>query len=174
MLGWTGSLEFRDKYFPVFMASIYLGICSWALMILSLMNSYFQGWDILLTAKWYMAMAVAMSVFQTFCCFMLLRGGSAWAWGMVGIFMLCLLVSVPTAGWSPHLLLFLLAIAVPLMGLYCINTRRYREMLRFLIGLRQIRNSAKAARPPLEATPEESRKAQATARKAHLKASPRK
>ncbi len=116
MLGFAGYLEFREKYFSIFMTAIYLGISSCALTLLSLMFSYFRGTDVSLMFQWGMGISIAGAVFQAFFSVMLSRGRPAWVWGLVGMFTLCLLVSLSTVGGSPPPFIYVLAIFPPLPG----------------------------------------------------------
>ena len=74
--------------------------------------------------------------------FLVVRG-HAWAvWGMVGFFVMCLLVVLPTLQYHPHWFIYSESLFWPLLGLLLINSKGYRSMVGKLVEVRRLREAA--------------------------------
>ena len=70
-----------------------------------------------------------------------LHGYPQWVWLQVGVFMIYLLLVVPTAIYSPDHALFTFALLSPLLGLLCLNSKRQREMRLKMVEIRHKREA---------------------------------
>ncbi|MFJ4133826.1 hypothetical protein [Pseudomonas cyclaminis] len=78
---------------------------------------------------------VLFGVAQSF----VLHGYPRWVWLQVGVFIIDLLLVMPTILYSPDHLLFTLALLSPLIGLLCLNSKRQRQMRREMLEIRHKR-----------------------------------
>lgn len=124
------AIQFREKHFPVFITSIFLGVFSNASTLALALGTYFKSMDLDTALKVTFAALMAVSIFQSFCCLNILRGRSSWAGGMAASFYFHLLFSaVAIFFYDLHLGLYTSALVISLAGLYCLNSLRYRSML---------------------------------------------
>lgn len=123
------AVEFRKKHFLVFVVPIFLAMCSCVCLLALSLDSYFKRMDLGTVLKISFSVMVVVNVFQSVCCVNILRGRPSWVGGMVFLFFLHLLFAAPTIVHDPHLGLHVLTLVSPLIGLYCLNTIRYRAML---------------------------------------------
>ncbi len=68
-----------------------------------------------------------------------LHGYPRWVWLQTGVFMIYLLLVLPTALFSPDHRLFILALLSPVFGLMCLNSKRQREMRQEMLEIRYAR-----------------------------------
>ena len=107
----------------------------------TLMNlTYFaHASDELTSNAFFIAGGIACAVFgiaQS----LVLHGYPRWVWLQVGVFIIYLLLVVPTILYSPDHRLFTLALLSPLIGLLCLNSKRQRQMRREMLEIRHKRN----------------------------------
>jgi len=130
------AMRFRAKHFSVFIASIFLGTFSCALVLVLAMGTYLERADLNSASKWMFSAILIVSSLQTFFCLKILRGYPRWGAGMVLVFASCLLVSAPAIAYDPNFGLYASTLSMPLIGLYCLNSERYREMLQAAESIR--------------------------------------
>ena len=95
------------------------------------------------TVSWFVVIFAALFVVNSN--FLVVRG-HAWAVrGMVGFFVVCLLVVLPTLQFHPHWFIYSESLFWPLLGLLLINSKGYRAMVTKLVEVRRLRKAAKAA-----------------------------
>lgn len=121
--------EFRARHFLVFVVSVFLGMISCAFVLVLAIGTYFERSDLDLVLRWMFAVILMASAVQTFFCFKILRGYTRWAGGMVFLFISHFIISVPAITYNPNFGLYAIALSLPLLGLYCLNSERYRAML---------------------------------------------
>ncbi len=63
---------------------------------------------------------------------------------MVGFFVVCLLVTLPTLAYGPHWFIYSECLFWPLLGLLLINGKGYRAMVGKVVDVRRLREAAKA------------------------------
>lgn len=129
MYFWGNCLEFRMKHFRVFMVSIFLGIFSCAVTLMLALDSYFDHTDLDFKIKFYIVSTLVFSLFQVASGVMILHGHSRWVAGIVLLYTLCLLTSLPAIFFQESLVFYSVALCLPLMGLYCLNSARFRLMV---------------------------------------------
>jgi hypothetical protein len=132
MFGWKEGLEFRRKYFGVFMCSFYLGVASCAFSLILGIVTFWADLAFLDQAKFFCALSILFGVLQTMFCFMIARGRTGWVKGMVGLFVFFFVVSLAAITYSPPIALHCLALICPVGGLYCLNSGKYRRMVLWL------------------------------------------
>jgi hypothetical protein len=123
------AMEFRRRHFLVFIVSIFLGMISCAFVLVLAIGTYFERSDLNLVSRWMFAVILISSALQTFFYFRILRGYTRWVGGMVFLFTSCFFISAPAITYDPDFGLYAIALSLPLLGLYCLNSERYRAML---------------------------------------------
>lgn len=133
--------EFRTKHMPIFVLSIFLGILSYSVVLMLVLDSYFYHEDLSWQIKFYIISGGVVSVFQIVSGVMILHGYPRWVLGMVILYFLCLVVSLPAIFFQESFAFYSLAVCLPLVGLYCLNTPRFRLMLTAATELRPNRKA---------------------------------
>jgi hypothetical protein len=121
--------EFRRKHFSVFVMSMFLGVFSSVSALALATGVYFKSLDIDLALKISFAFLLVVTVFQTICGFNILRGRPRWVNGIASLLYFYLLFSVFTIVYDQNPGLCFFALATSLIGLCCVNSKRYRAML---------------------------------------------
>lgn len=106
--------------------------------------TYFRNTPVAEVTITEVGVGLFFSCFISFCHFKILYGRPKWVWGMVILFVVCLLMSLPTIYFSPHLFFYFESLFWPLLGLYLINSKRYREMRAKFVELRRKRERVQA------------------------------
>jgi hypothetical protein len=93
------------------------------------MGMYVRRMDLDFSMPFLFAAIVVGGAIQGVCGFKILHGCPRWVDGIMSLFYFYLLLSASTILSDPHLGLYFVALACPLLGIYCLNSRRYQEML---------------------------------------------
>jgi hypothetical protein len=144
MSGVPSLKPFLLAHFPAFIGVILAGCLGGSAAISLAASTYFADVPVATnaTVSWFVVLVAAL--FVTNSNFLVVRG-HAWAvWGMVGFFVVCLLVTLPTLAYEPHWFLYSECLFWPLLGLLLINSKGYRAMVGKLVGVRRLREAAKA------------------------------
>ncbi|MEW5507924.1 hypothetical protein [Pseudomonas antarctica] len=146
MMNGVPSLKpFLLEHFPSFIGVILAGCLGGSGAISLAAATYFADVPMATnaTVSWFVVIFAALFVVNSN--FLVVRG-HAWAvWGMVGFFVVCLLVVLPTLQFHPHWFIYSESLFWPLLGLLLINSKGYRAMVRKLVEVRRLRNASKAA-----------------------------
>ncbi|WLH79899.1 hypothetical protein PSH81_02715 [Pseudomonas sp. FP2335] len=135
---------FLLEHFPSFIGVILAGCLGGSGAISLAASTYFADVPMATnaTVSWFVVLFAAL--FVTLSNILVVRG-HAWAvWGMVGFFVVCLLVTLPTLAYGPHWFIYSECLFWPLLGLLLINGKGYRAMVGKLVGVRRLREAAKA------------------------------
>jgi hypothetical protein len=132
MFNWKDGLEFRRRFFNVFMGSVYLGIISCAFTLSLVMSTYLNELEFVEQARQFCTFALIFSVLQSVFCLMVSRGYASWVWGTAGLFVLFFVIVLPAIFYSPNTVLYMLALICPLVGLYHLRSVKYQQMVRWL------------------------------------------
>ena len=145
MMSGVPSLKpFLLAHFPAFIGVILAGCLGGSGVISLAASTYFADVPVgtNATVSWFVV--VLAGLFVTNSNFLVVRG-YAWAvWGMVGFFVVCLLVALPTLAYGPHWFIYSECLFWPLLGLLLINSKGYRLMVAKLVEVRHLREAAKA------------------------------
>lgn len=146
MMSGVPSLKpFLLEHFPSFIGVILAGCLGGSGAISLAASTYFADVPMATnaTASWFAVIFAALFVVNSN--FLVVRG-HAWAvWGMVGFFVVCLLVVLPTLQYRPHWFIYSECLFWPLLGLLLLNSKGYRSMVGKLVEVRRVREAAKAA-----------------------------
>lgn len=123
------AIEFRRRHFSVFVVSMFLGVFSSVSALTLALEVYFKSSDIELTLRFSFAFLSVVTLLQTLCGFNILRGLPHWVNGIASLFYFYLLLSVFALAYNPHPGLCFFALSTSLIGLFCVNSKRYRAML---------------------------------------------
>jgi hypothetical protein len=124
------AIEFRKRHFSIFASSIFLGIFSSVSASALAITSYFVTADTDLGLKIAFAGLMVTTLIQTISGFNILCGRPRYVFGIALLFYFHLLVSVFAIAYDPPPGLYFLALTTSLAGLFCVNSKRYRAMLR--------------------------------------------
>ena len=144
MSGVPSLKAFLLAHFPAFIGVILAGYLGGSGVISLAASTYFADVPVATSATVSWFVVVVAALFVTNSNFLVVRG-HAWAvWGMVGFFVLCLLVALPTLAYRPHWFIYSECLFWPLLGLLLINSKGYRLMVGKLVEVRRLREAAKA------------------------------
>lgn len=144
MSGVPSLKPFLLAHFPAFIGVILAGCLGGSGVISLAASTYFADVPMAnnATLSWFVVVVAGLFVANSN--FLVVRG-YAWAvWGMVGFFVLCLLVALPTLAYRPHWFIYSECLFWPLLGLLLINSKGYRLMVGKLVEVRRLREAAKA------------------------------
>lgn len=144
MSGVPSLKPFLLAHFPAFIGVILAGCLGGSGVISLAASTYFADVPVATnaTVSWFVVVVAGLFVANSN--FLVVRG-HAWAvWGMVGFFVLCLLVALPTLAYRPHWFIYSECLFWPLLGLLLINSKGYRLMVGKLVEVRRLREAAKA------------------------------
>lgn len=144
MSGVPSLKPFLLAHFPAFIGVILAGCLGGSGVISLAASTYFADVPVATnaTVSWFVVVAAGLFVANSN--FLVVRG-RAWAvWGMVGFFVVCLLVALPTLAYRPHWFIYSECLFWPLLGLLLINSKGYRLMVGKLVEVRRLREAAKA------------------------------
>lgn len=123
------ALYFVREYSSVFIASMFLVAFSNVATLALAMGMYVRIIGLDCSVPFLFAALVVGGAIQGVCGFKILRGCPRWVNGIMSLFYFYLLLSALAIFSAPHLGLYFVALACPLLGIYCLNSRRYQEML---------------------------------------------
>lgn len=144
MCGFEKRLEFRTTHMPTFMLSVFLGILSYSVALLLVVDSYFENADLSWKIKFYFITGLSLSTLQVVSGSMILHGRPRWVVGMIVIYVLCLMASLLAMFFQGSFAFYSLALCIPLLGLYCLNSVSFRSML---AAAAELRSDLKTAAP---------------------------
>ncbi|SDB25087.1 hypothetical protein SAMN03159382_02154 [Pseudomonas sp. NFACC23-1] len=144
-------LNFMKRYFPTFIAAIFVAKISCLLALFALLDSFFVRVPLAGQAKLSAIGIVICTAVLVHSNFMVIRGRPGWVWVFAGLFVACLFCVLPTIDSRPNRFVYAAGLFFPLLGLLLLNSKRHREMRRKLVEIRQQREltiqAAKASRP---------------------------
>jgi xanthine/uracil permease len=151
MENYPNFIDFMRRYFPTFIATIFVAKIAFLLALFALLDSFFAGVPLASQGK-LSAIGIAIcTMVLVHSNFMVIRGRTGWIWLFVGLFVACLLCVLPTISYRPNRIVYAAGLFFPLLGLLLINSKRHREMRSKLVEIRHQREriiqSAKASRP---------------------------
>ncbi|NWB93558.1 hypothetical protein [Pseudomonas agarici] len=71
--------------------------------------------------------------------YLVLLGRPGAIWGVVAFNVFCLCLILSLTGNTPHFIAYITGIILPLLSLLILNSQRHREMRKFLVTVRQLR-----------------------------------
>ncbi len=135
--------DFFRHYFLTFIAGIFAAYFSLAFATALSFVTYFSDKPIADgSGKGIMFTGAALTLVTVHSNFMILRGRPSWVRVMIGIHVMCVLFVLPMIQYSPHKVIYALALISPMLGLLIINSRAQRQMRTKLVEIRAIRESA--------------------------------
>jgi hypothetical protein len=129
-------LLFLRHHFPTFMGGICLALLSLLTAEVLVVDAYFRDVSLEASTMWLLAVSAGVTVFISVCHFFLVYGRPKWVWGVVAIFLGCLLAVLPTIEHRPHKVLVNLGVLFPLLGLLNLNSNRHREFRKKVVVIR--------------------------------------
>ena len=138
--------DFFRHYFLTFLGGVFAASFSLALAVALAFVTYFNDAPLAQVGLKIMLAGAVLTLLTVHSNFMILRGKPSWAWVMVVIYTACLLFVLPMIQYSPHRVLYGLALAFPLFGLLILNSKGQREMRAKLVEIRHLRQTLSARR----------------------------
>lgn len=129
-------LLFLRHYFPTFIGGIFLTLLSLVTAELLVVDAYFRDVPLEVSTIWHFGVLMSGTVLTCICHFSQVYGRPHWVWGVVAIFLGCLLGVLPTIEHRPHKVLYSLGVLFPLLGLLNLNSNRHREFRKVVIVVR--------------------------------------
>lgn len=143
-------IHFMKRYFPTFIATIFVAKISCLLALFALLDSFFVRATLSSQAKISAVCIAICTLVLVHSNFMVARGRAGWVWVFAGLFVACLLCVLPTIGYRPNRFVYAAGLFFPLLGLLLLNSKRHREMRSKLVEVRHQRElfiqAAKASR----------------------------
>jgi len=136
---------FMRRYFPLLITAYFLTIFACSIASANVINAHFvahpqvSGISLGIIAVGALVTSVGN--------FIVIRGLSWGIWIIAVLLVVCLLTTLVTFGGSPYKSVALVSGSIPLLALFLINSRRYRQMCKRLAVVR--RQRARGAWPLL-------------------------
>ncbi|AUG08842.1 hypothetical protein [Pseudomonas sp. S09G 359] len=131
----------RKRYGPVMGGWMLAGCFSVAMTGLLILNTYLSGAPEDATLRNWFFSGLAINVVFSIAQIQVLYGHPHWTWVNVVIYLMCLLVSLPTIAYRPNLYLYAITLLAPLLGLLILNSNRCRELRRKSVEIRHKREA---------------------------------
>lgn len=90
--------------------------------------------------NWFFG-GLAVSILFSLAQIQVVYGRPHWVWINVGIYFVCLLISLPAITYRPNTYLYSMALLGPLVGLLILNSNRCREMRQKMLEIRHKREA---------------------------------
>lgn len=129
-------LLFLRHYSPTFIGGICLALLSLLTAELLVVDAYFEEVSLEAGTMWLLGVSGGVTVVISVCHFFLLYGRPQWVWGVIAVFLGCLLAVLPTIEHRPHKVLFNVGVLFPLLGLLNLNSNRHRELRKVVVVIR--------------------------------------
>jgi hypothetical protein len=137
--------QFRSRFFPVFMGVIFSSIASFAISAGLGLITFFRDIPLDKSFGYVALIGLVFTVLLTLFNFMVVKGRPGWLLGTVVILISCLFFNLATIEYRPDRLIYMMGVLCPLLGLYLLNTKRYRDMRKILVRERQERAATRGA-----------------------------
>lgn len=124
-------LNFMKRYFPTFIAAIFVAKISCLLALFALLDSFFVNAPLADEAKFFAVCTVICTGVLVHSNFMVIRLAICRTF--------CGLSVVPTIGYRPNRFVYAAGILFPLLGLLLLNSKRHREIRTQLVEIRRQR-----------------------------------
>jgi len=93
-------------------------------------DTYLKNDCIDLKVKLFFGFILLYGVLQILSGVKILHGYPRWVALMISLFAFCLVLDIPVIVYQPNLGFYAFTLCLPLMGLYCLNSDLYRQMLK--------------------------------------------
>ncbi|MGY2180850.1 hypothetical protein [Pseudomonas agarici] len=128
---------FKARYFPIFLCAFFSSSFSASCTISLMASTYFKDYP--KRATYTIIVAILVSTILTMFNYLVLLGRPGAMWGVVALNVLCLCLILSLTGNTPHFIVYITGIILPLLSLLALNSQRHREMRRVLVTVRQLR-----------------------------------
>lgn len=133
--------EFLKRFMPVIGADILVACASIALAALLTMLTYLSTYSVACATKTSFSGAIGFGAAFALAKYQVLNGRIRCVWINVGIYLACLVISLPTISYRPNLYLYAITLFAPLLGLLILNSNRCRELRRKSVEIRHKREA---------------------------------
>ncbi|MRJ20164.1 hypothetical protein FRT60_07395 [Pseudomonas haemolytica] len=129
------------RYMPVIGGDALAGCFSIALTAILTVLTYLSTYPIGFATKTSLFSAMGLGAVFAIAKAEVLYGRINWVWINVGIYLTCLLISLPTITYAPNIYIYVMAALSPLFGLLMLNSKRCRELRQKSVEIRQQRQA---------------------------------
>jgi hypothetical protein len=133
-------LIFMRRYFPVFIGGIFAAIFSFATTLVLYFDAFCQSAALNRCLMVGFAVMIVATTLMCICHIFLIRGRPIWVWAVAMLLLACLLLVLPISAQRPGKVMYLAAVAFPLIGLVILNSERHRAMRKILLVIRHKRS----------------------------------
>ncbi|MFL1502552.1 hypothetical protein ACI77J_16380 [Pseudomonas sp. O64] len=133
--------QLLKRYMPIIWGDALLGCFSIALAAILAMLTYLSTYPIGFATKTSFFGAAGLGAVFAIAKYQVLYGRIQWAWLNVAIYLICLLVSLPTIAYGPNVYLYSMTLLGPLTGLLILNSNRCRELRHKMVEIRHKREA---------------------------------
>ena len=131
--------QLLKRYMPVIAADLLVGCCSIALTAILSMLTYLSDYTVAVATKTAFLSGIVLGVVFALAKYEVLYGRIHWVWLNVAIYLICLLLALPTIVYHPNVYIYSLTLLGPLIGLLILNSNRCRELRQKSLELRHKR-----------------------------------
>ncbi|SDR31311.1 hypothetical protein SAMN04490186_5003 [Pseudomonas grimontii] len=131
--------KFRRRYALVIGADLLAGCFTIAMTAVLLLVTFLSRFPEGLAIKIFFFGSVTMGVVLFFSKIQVTHGRIHLVWISVGIYIICLLISLPAIAYRPPLFLYVMPLLSPLIGLLILNSNRCRELRHKMVEIRRKR-----------------------------------
>ncbi|WP_460949606.1 hypothetical protein AB6N16_19660 [Pseudomonas marginalis] len=129
------------RYMPVIGADMLIACTSLGLTATLTMLTYLSTYPVGFAAKTALFGAAGLGAVFALAKYEVLYGRTYWVWLNVAIYLISLLIALPTIAYRPDLYLYSMAILGPLIGLLILNCNRCRELRQKSVEIRHKRQA---------------------------------
>ncbi|MBA1296165.1 hypothetical protein G7025_22640 [Pseudomonas lurida] len=127
------------RYMPVIGADLLVACASIGLTAILAMLTYLSTCPTGFATKTSFFGATGLGAVFALAKYKVLYGRIHWVWINVAIYLICLLVALPTIAYRPNTYLYAICLLCPLTGLLILNSNRCRELRHKMVDIRHKR-----------------------------------
>lgn len=133
--------RFRRRYALVIGADLLVGCLTIAMTAVLILMTFLTtvAEDLAVKIFYFSSLAVGLALFVSK--IQVAYGRIRLVWMSVGIYVICLLISLPAIAYRPPLFLYVMALLSPLTGLLVLNSPRCRELRHKMLEVRHKREA---------------------------------
>ena len=131
--------QLLKRYMPVIAADLLVGCSSIALTAILAMFTYLSACTVDFAAKTIFWGGTGVGAAFAVAKYEVVYGRIHWVWINVAIYLICLLVALPSIAYRPDVYLYSMSLLSPLIGLLILNSNRCRELRHKMVEIRHKR-----------------------------------
>ncbi|WP_339427885.1 MULTISPECIES: hypothetical protein [unclassified Pseudomonas] len=133
--------KFRRRFMPVIGGDLIAGCLSIGMVTVLVGLTYLSTFPIDFATQVSFIGGVGIGAVFGLAKYEVLYGRIYWVWLNVAIYLICLLVTLPTITYTPNIYLYCMSLLGPLIGLLILNSNRCRELHHKMVEIRHKREA---------------------------------